>query len=576
MGAYRPAVVTFGFGRPCLPCPSLTDERLPCQHTAVLPLGLAAPPLPDVVVATAPGTRPATVLVHSVGRTARHTLRAHAPFAILLVLGALLRILVTAAYFPAFEYVQDSFSYLHDADRLNPDLIRPVGYSVFLRGLSELSANLQIVPITQHLLALATAILVYAFVRHLGVGRWWGALAAAPLLLDAYQIDVEHFVLAETLFEALVVGGFVALLWHRRPGWRSSSLAGLLLSAATVTRTVGLVLLVLALVVLLVRTRGWRVLAGFATACVVLLGSYGGWFRAEHGSLGLVAFDGYFLAGRVLPFADCSPLDLNPSERALCDPSPRAARMSSDWYVWNPGSPLRQPGRPDGPTREREAAYLARQVILAQPGDYARVAASDLVHYFAPTRRTGPLDNPVGAWLFPTQPVDGPWTRLYPPGDPYLYDWTWPGTSVVRDGRIPARYGFGLERLYPTLDQGPATLLRDYQKGGFTPGPALALGLGLGLLAPVLGGRRRCHDLRLPAATLALAGLLCLLVPALTASFDFRYMLPALALLPPAGVLGASNLARAWRARRLAVPATPPAEPAHRALSTKPDARQHG
>jgi len=69
----------------------------------------------------------------------------------------------------------------------------------------------------------------------------------------------------------------------------------------------------------------------------------------------------------------------------------------------------------------------------------------------------------------------------------------------------------------------------------------LALAAVLGLLG-ALARRAGAARLRLPGLALALAGLLSLLLPALTAGFDYRYMLPTLVLLPPAGALGALAL----------------------------------
>ena len=54
--------------------------------------------------------------------------------------------------------------------------------------------------------------------------------------------------------------------------------------------------------------------------------------------------------------------------------------------------------------------------------------------------------------------------------------------------------------------------------------------------------------------TLAAAGVLMPLTAAMTSMFDYRYLLPALPLLPAAGVLGASVLAARVRALRPAQP----------------------
>lgn len=485
----------------------------------------------------------------------RSTVSAHAPFAVVLGLAALLRLAATAAYSPAFEFLQDSFSYLADARHLNPDVVRPVAYSVFLRGLSTITPDLRIVPVSQHLLALAAGTSVYLLLRRLGTGRWWGALAVTPFLLDGYQVAVEQFVLSETLFEFLAAVAFTALLWHRRPGWRAAALAGALLSAATLTRTVGIVLLVPAGVVLLLQVRlprhrqaeggarGWVPLAAFCAACSLLLGGYAGWFRSVHGTAGLVAYNGYFLAGRMMTFGDCSRLQLPAEEQALCDTHPVALRETPGLYTWDPGSPLRHPGTPPGPARNREATHIAYQIVAHQPGDYLRIVFHDLLHYVQPVRRTGRMDGPIGTLQFPTAYVQSPWVPAVEPPDPYLVDWNYPG-PVVQDGRLPASYGFALEQLHPTINRPLAQALRSYQRVVYTPGPLLALAAGLALVSALRRRSRQRDRLRLPAATLGAAGALSLLLPALTAGFDYRYGLPTLVLLPPAGVLAAVTILR--------------------------------
>ena len=84
------------------------------------------------------------------------------------------------------------------------DPVRPLGYPLFLWILGRVH-HLAVVPTVQHVMGLAMAVLIYALLVRLRVPRWAAALAAAPVLLDAYQLEIEHYVLAETLFEALIV-----------------------------------------------------------------------------------------------------------------------------------------------------------------------------------------------------------------------------------------------------------------------------------------------------------------------------------------------------------------------------------
>lgn len=465
-------------------------------------------------------------------RASRH----HAPILAVLVVGGLVRLGTMVAYRPAFEFVQDSFSYLYNADHLQPDVIRPIGYAVFLRILSVADPHFRVVPLAQHLLALGAGVLLYVVLRRMGAGRWLAAAGAAPLVLDGYQVALEHFVLSETLFEAFFVAAFALLLWREVPGWLAGGGAGLLLAATALTRTNGVVLLVPALGYLLLRRVPVKVLVAFLATWTLPLLAYVGWFHSLHGSYGIVAYDGYFLYGRVSPFADCTQLDLTADERRLCDPRAPVDREGSDWYVWNPDSPLRDPEMPQGVDREAVAQSFALKAITAQPVDYVRTVAGDLWHYVQPLRRTGPREGPAELLEFPTSFPTGPWYPATPPSDPYLWNWTWPG-EVVQYSRIPASHGFHDRQISPEIEPGLARPLRAYQQLVHAPGPLLGLSLVLGLVAV---RRLRSAPRRLVGAAvmLSVSGVLMWLVPAAASSFDYRYSLPVLALAPPAAVAG--------------------------------------
>jgi hypothetical protein len=95
--------------------------------------------------------------------------------------------------------------------------------------------------------------------------------------------------------------------------------------------------------------------------------------------------------------------------------------------------------------------------------------------------------------------------------------------------------------------QPAASFLRAYQLGGgYTPGPLYAAFLAAG----VLGALRRRTGLRLPCLLVTLAAVV-LLVSSDAFEFSWRYQLPAVVLLPLAGMLGVTALMRAGlRGRR--------------------------
>jgi len=133
-------------------------------------------------------------------------LRRHALFTALLVAAAGLRAVVLLAYRPALLFNGDSYGYLANARDLTPRVWRPLGYPILVRGMLALDRNLSFVVAAQHLLGLGVGVLVYALARRLGAGALWASVAAAPVLFDAFQLDIEQFVMAETLFELLEIG----------------------------------------------------------------------------------------------------------------------------------------------------------------------------------------------------------------------------------------------------------------------------------------------------------------------------------------------------------------------------------
>ena len=93
-----------------------------------------------------------------------------------------------------------------------PSGMDPVGYKGPLRAILFV-ANFDAVAAVQHLLGLAMAVLIYLLLLRRGVSRWLAALAIAPVLLDAYQLQIEQTIMPDVWFEALIVAGLAILLW---------------------------------------------------------------------------------------------------------------------------------------------------------------------------------------------------------------------------------------------------------------------------------------------------------------------------------------------------------------------------
>jgi hypothetical protein len=434
--------------------------------------------------------------------------RRHLAFLVLLVLAAVARGYVTAAYSTALWF-PDSGTYVDRAAWVEPAVDRPWGYSGFLALLNPVTTYRE-VAVVQHVLGLAMVALVYALLQRRGVARWVSLLAVLPLAFDAYLLNIEHFILAETLFMFLMTVAVVVLLARERPGPLLVATVGVLMGLLTLTRTVGLflvgVLFVYLVVRLLVGTLRWTAVVAFVGGVAAVLLPYAFWFGSVHGSVALTDYTGHFLYGRVATFVQCEEVDMPERLRPLCPTLPPEERRPGDQFVWFADSPANAVQDGVRVWSEAELEEFATIAIKGQPWDYLRQLLSETVHYVEPGRVSGPQDTCPTWWAFPyPAPIEQyDCTPLLAPG-PYGYD-----AEMVGD-------------------------LRSYQRYFYTPGPVLGVCLLVGLGA-LLARRRSWRD-RLDPAVLALLGLTLLAGPAATASFDFRYLLPTLAVLPPAAAL---------------------------------------
>ena len=280
----------------------------------------------------------------------------HRLFLWVLASAALLRAIVTFTFRPAFFFTGDSVVYLNNSTHLVPETARPILYAVFLRIVLTVHA-LILVPAIQHVMGLATATVTYALLRHLGVGKGIAVLGTLFVLFDPLQLVMEENILSESLFQILIVVSLAALVWNLRPSVWLCALVGVGLAAATITRNVGLILIVPVLVFALARRFGlWRTLAIALSFLLPLLG-YAGWFETTNGQFALQDYSGKFLYGRVAPFATCAGLDLTKTERTMC-PTPGPRSPWPTWYDFGPDSPLcasRWPRIPM-PIRSRKAS----------------------------------------------------------------------------------------------------------------------------------------------------------------------------------------------------------------------------
>ncbi|WP_235855085.1 hypothetical protein [Nonomuraea aridisoli] len=438
-------------------------------------------------------------------RDAAGLVRRHGWFLGLFAAGAALRVLAMLGYRPALWF-PDTYTYVVTVFHPRPDLVRPAGYSMFLKLLEPLH-SFGAVALAQHLLGLATGLLVYRAARR--APRWAATLAAAPVLLDAYQVELEHLLVSDTLFMFLIVLA-VALCVTRRTS--TVVLIGLLLAAATLTRTVGQPLIVV-LAAWFVLRRQIRPAGVLLAAALVPVVAYGAWFYATYERVGIVGANGVFLYARTMSFADCDRMDPAPDLRVLCDPRPPEQRPPSQEYIWAKDSPLvLLPDITFAKANDDLAARFAMRAITAQPLDYAASVLTELGRTFVWGRPVYPDAEVYGYYQFPETP----------PGPP---------------GRYPAQVGAEYAKLYEQGAIGTeivepyAGVLRAYQGFARLPGTVL---LAVLLVPPAAALARRWRGRRrtgVPVWPVSWSAAVVLLItPAATAEFDYRYVLPAVPL----------------------------------------------
>jgi hypothetical protein len=445
----------------------------------------------------------------------------HWLFLTLLGLGIALRVLVMVTYRPAILYIDSVGSYLLPLPKLDPTGQDPIGYDMYLLGPVLRVGHLSTVAALQHLLGLGIAVAGYALLARKGTWRWLAALATAPVLVDAYQVQIEHNIMADPLFETLVVAALCVLAWPSRPGWPSVLVGGLLLGIAVTVRQVGEVMVVpLLLFVVLAAGGRWRrlVLGAGALACFAIpVAAYATYYHHFSGHYGISHAGGNALYGRVATFVDCTGMEVPDEERILCPSTPPAGRPGPDYWAHDGRSPwVALVNAVGGDRADALAGDFARRAITHQPLDFVRSVGGDGLKVFAWRRAdVSVTDPPVERWRFQTS---------FP---------TFPNLVTLDSiAQLSHQYGGG----DPVVHPGVAKVLRGYQLGvGYTPGPVLAVALLFGLVGAF----------RSRAALLFL--MTGVLVPVLgdVVVFSWRYQLPGFVLLPLAGALGAVALRRA-------------------------------
>jgi hypothetical protein len=477
--------------------------------------------------------------------------RRHWLMTALLLAGLVLRVLAQIAYRPALLYI-DTLKYLYNAWPGTD----PLGYKGVLQAIL-LVGNLQVVTAVQHLVGLAMGVGIYLVLLRRGAPRWLAALAAAPVLLDGYELQTEQTIMPDVWFEALIVAALVLLLWRPRPRPRAIALAGLALGLSVTVAQAGEILILPAAIYAVVAAGSWRrAVGGAALMCVsfaVPILAYMSISDAVSGHFWLSRSGETSIYGRVAMAADCATLKLPSYERSLCPTAQQKQKLGADGLDHSPTSPLTLYVAPPGMSQTGIVQNFTEEVIKQQPLRVLGATAADTARLFAITRVTSPGDTPISRWQFQGH---------YPSYQNYI--------RTNRDNVIIV--GLHLQNpppnyVYQPLDPSMggkadvirplAAFLRSYQlNGGYTPGPLYLAATVLGLIGTLALVRRRTwaadrdRDLALASCLFFLTAAAILLFSDIP-EFSWRYQLPAIETLPPAGALGlALLLARLGDRRR--------------------------
>jgi hypothetical protein len=517
----------------------------------------------------------------------------HKLFTVALAVGALLRLDVMLGYPGALWFAGDSYVYVGAALRPQPDLSKATGYSFFLRLLLPFH-SFTLVTGVQHLMGLLIAVMIYVLLRRNGVSKIWSAIATLPQLLDGYIIEDEHLVMTETVFTFLLVIALLLLLWRPRTRWWTAGVAGLLVGAAAVVRTEGVIMLAVLPLFLLLRgwswksLRGWGIAVVFAVAALIPYGGYASWFHARNSGTPIYSTtlsEGFYLWGRVSSFANCAVIKPTGNEALVCPTQPITDRTPPGSYIWHAPyvhQDMNSLGGPVTPAGNRVLTDFAIKAVVAQPFDYAKTVVKDVLLSFGFPRIGYPGSGTTYYYNFHlhftgTDTHTGKPISLLPPSNPAKGKTVWiPGGTAYSDW---LSYGHQAPGAVDKIFAAPIAV---YQRVVFTYGPLIAIIflVGLGGLFSVTA-RRRGKGVRSVASAETLASLrlhwrprgtsmlpwvtaVALLVfPIAVADFDYRYLIPVI---PFASI--AAGLA--FAPRRTA-PEGEPASAAESVESTVPD-----
>jgi hypothetical protein len=460
-----------------------------------------------------------------------------------LIAGAIaVRAWLMVGYGQAFLGFPDSGLYVSSAEKAlfgSPSYAaiyqKPVGYPFFLRIIHVFSSDLSVTILVQHILGIATGVLLYKAVRRTGAPPYLGLFPAAVAFFTGTGLFLEHTLLGDAPFAFVqAVGVYAAVRALNESGLRWPLLAGLAIGVSFMIKPVGLASAFLVPPLLLLaapgsRRRRVRSAATAALAIIAMVLAYVGAQGLVTGYWGYLRYDGWNLYARAATFADCSKFTPPKGTELLCPTEPLGHRMSQNGFEYSASSPIRRflavhdPADWNAGLRRFSVAAIEQEPIA-----YLKAILRGLPYYITPRFGEGYTPAQLREELLNPTSWDELIAGYYP--DPRAY----------------------------TRQSGSISPLVFYEEHTRVEGAFLVLLLLAAIVgAPLLRGRQRSGAILFTftaifSAILAVAG----------NSYDVRYAYPTFGPLAAGAALGAWGIAtflKRERARRWANRHTSPA-----------------
>ncbi len=434
-------------------------------------------------------------------------------------------------YSQAFLGFPDSSLYVSSAEKAlfgSPEYAnfyqKLAGYPILLRIIHVFSSDLSVTILVQHILGIATGVLLYKAVRRTGAPPYLGLLPAAIVFFGGTGLFLEHTLLGDAPFAfAQAVGVYAAVRALSEPGLRWPLLAGVAIGVSFLIKPVGLASALLVPPLLLLATPGsrrrrLRSATSAALAIVAMVLAYVTAQGLVTGYWGYVREGGWNLYARVATFADCSQFTPPKGTRLLCPTEPLGHRMSQNGFEYSVSSPAIRfytPRDPAGWNTTLERFSVA--AIEQEPIAYLKAILHGLPFY---------ITNQSGEGYTPTTLREELLTAT--------------GRPVVIAGYYPHYQAY-------TRQSGSILPLVFYEEHTRVRGALLMVLLLVAIVgAPLLTGRQRWG-----AILFTLTAIFSAILAVAGNSYDARYAYPTFGPLAAGAALGAWGIATRFNRERV-------------------------